>query len=177
LPTLAVTIVNPSRIYGPGQLTESNAATKLIKRCYEGKWRILPGNGESMGNYVYIDDVVQGHLQAMQYGQSGHRYILGGENVSFKEFFGLIRELSPHNKRLYKLPVPIMMGFAQSQLLMAEWFGRHPLIIPAFVRKYNYHWNLSSQKAIQELGYQITPLRQGVMQTIEWFNQNQYERV
>lgn len=163
-----VVIVNPSRIYGPGQMSESNAATKLIVQYYKGKWRFLPGDGKSMGNYVFIDDVIQGHLLAMEKGKSGERYILGGENVSFIQFFDQLKPLVPQPKKLYKVPLALMLGFAKFQLFLADNFSIKPLITPPFVRKYTFHWNLTSQKAIDELGYQITPLREGFAKTIEW---------
>ena len=59
---LDAVMVNPTRVYGPGQLNESNAVTKLIKQYAEGRWRFLPGDGTTIGNYVFIDDVVQGHI-------------------------------------------------------------------------------------------------------------------
>ncbi|MDQ3072285.1 MAG: NAD-dependent epimerase/dehydratase family protein, partial [Bacteroidota bacterium] len=54
---LEVVIVNPTRVYGPGQLSDSNAVTKLIKLYKAGKWRFMPGDGSSIDNYVFIDDV------------------------------------------------------------------------------------------------------------------------
>ena len=41
----------------------------------------------AIGNYSYIDDVILGHIQAMETGKKGESYILGGENLSFNEFF------------------------------------------------------------------------------------------
>ena len=35
-------------------MTKSNAVTYIIKRYIEGKWRFIPGNGKSLGNYVYL---------------------------------------------------------------------------------------------------------------------------
>ena len=51
-------------------MTKSNAVTYIIKRYIEGKWRFIPGNGKSLGNYVYVDDVVEGHLLAMEKGRA-----------------------------------------------------------------------------------------------------------
>ena len=45
-----IVIVNPTRIYGPGPLTEGNTLTLLIKKYSEEKWRFVPGNGETIGN-------------------------------------------------------------------------------------------------------------------------------
>jgi nucleoside-diphosphate-sugar epimerase len=163
-------IVNPSRVYGPGRLTESNGITRLVKMYISGKWHIIPGNGSSIGNYVYIDDVINGHILAMEYAKPGERYLLGGENINFDNFFELVAELSGKNYRLFHFPLSVMLALSKVFLFVAETTGKKPLITPPFVRKYNKNWILSSAKAEIELGYRITPLRTGLQQTLQWLN-------
>lgn len=165
---LETVIVNPSRVYGPGLLSDSNAVTKMILGYRAGTWRFIPGNGNSVGNYVYIDDVVQGHIQAMQHGRSGERYILGGENASFNQFFGQLAELTGKRRRMLHIPLPAMMAVAKTQQWMADRFGRAPLITPPFVRKYTRNWYLSTARAEAELNYQPTSLATGLARTLAW---------
>ena len=68
-----VVIVNPTRVYGPGFLSKSNGMSLMIKKYIAGNWRFIPGDGKRMGNYVYVEDVVTGHLLAMEKGISGER--------------------------------------------------------------------------------------------------------
>lgn len=164
-------IVNPSRVYGPGLLTESNGVTRLIKMYAAGKWHIIPGDGTSIGNYVFIDDVVNGHVKAMECGRSGERYLLGGENASFNQFFELLNELTRKKHWLFNLPLSVMLFISRLDLLLAQGFGKHPLITPPFVRKYHKNWIVSSAKAQNELGYTITPLKTGMQKTFEWLAQ------
>jgi farnesol dehydrogenase len=49
--------------------------------------------------------------------------------------------------------------------------GIPPAITPDFVKKYMVHWSLSSQKAVSELGYRITPFASGAKMTLEWLGQ------
>lgn len=165
---IAVVIVNPSRVYGPGPVNPSNSVTRMILSYAEGKWRIIPGNGKKVGNYVYIDDVVHGHILAAQHGRPGERYILGGENLTFDDFFAALEEVSGERHRLYHLPLPVMMAVARLMEAQAEITGIPPLITGSFVKKYLSHWSLSSEKAINELGYKITSFREGVKRTLEW---------
>ncbi|MCS6795069.1 MAG: SDR family oxidoreductase [Raineya sp.] len=168
---LEIIIVNPTRVYGGGQRSQSNAVTMLLEKYAQGKWRILPGNGNKVGNYVYIDDVVQGHILAMEKGKNGERYILGGENVSYNELFALFAEITGKKRWLLPLPVAVMNGFAQLQMLKTRLTGSAPLITPAFVKKYLYDWRVSSRKAEQELGYTITPLKIGLQKTWQWLKE------
>lgn len=165
---LEVVVVNPSRVYGPGPLTESNSLTRVVKMFIEGKWRFLPGDGRRMGNYVFIADVVEGHLLAMERGRSGERYILGGENISYHDFFETLQRVSGVRRRMMRLPMPLMLGMANLELFLARSIGKKPLIIPALVRKYTHDWNVSSEKARRELGYTITPLEEGLARTLGW---------
>lgn len=165
---LEIVTVNPTRIFGPGPLEESNSVTKLIRQFSKGQWRILPGDGQSIGNYVYLDDVVAGHILALEKGRAGERYILGGGNASYSEFFELLRCLTGSDHRLIPVPVPLMMVFAQTETALARTIGKKPLIVPEFVRKLTLDWCMSSEKAVRELGYAPISLEEGVLKTLQW---------
>lgn len=168
-----VVIVNPTRVYGPGPLNVSNSVTKLVKQYIEGKWKFMPGDGMSTGNYVYVDDVINGHKLAMKNGKAGERYLLGGEDATYHELFDTIADIGGQKHKLYKMPLGVMLTFGKVQLFMAESFGRQPMITPGWVRKYLYEWKVSSEKAKKELGYEITPLKNGIQQTVNWLKNGQ----
>ncbi|MGC9341455.1 MAG: NAD-dependent epimerase/dehydratase family protein [Bacteroidales bacterium] len=168
-----IVIVNPSRVYGPGNLSESNGVTRMINSYLEGKWRVIPGNGRSIGNYVFIDDVVKGHVLAMEKGVAGERYILGGENSDYNRFFEILADESGVKHRLFHLPLFVMLSFSWVLMLLARSFKVSPLIIPALVRKFNHNFPLSSRKAEKELGYKPLSLREGIKKTIEWLQKNE----
>lgn len=163
---LDAVIVNPTRVFGPGK-SESNAVKELIRRYVFGAWRLIPGDGKSIGNYVFVEDVVQGHLQALEKGVKGERYILGGYNLSFNEFFKNLSEVTGIRRKMMHVPLPLIMAYGYLQLFMANVLGIKPLITPQWATKYNYNWALSSEKARKELGYQITPFKVAVEKTIE----------
>lgn len=165
---LDVVIVNPTRVYGPGKLTKSNSVTIMIKSYIKGRWRVIPGDGKSIGNYVFIDDVINGHLLAMKLGKPGERYILGGLNISYIVFFNTLKKISEQKHFMFKLPLVIMLAVSHFMMLLTKLFGIKPMITPALVRKFNYHWNVSSKKAEKELGYQITNFKKGAEKTISW---------
>lgn len=76
-----IVIVNPSRVFGPGPLTKANSLTQMIKSYDKGKWRYILGDGNSIGNYVYVKDVIRGMHLAAEKGIAGERYILGRKYV------------------------------------------------------------------------------------------------
>ena len=163
-----VIIVNPTRVYGPGVLSESNGVTRMIGKYLAGTWRFIPGDGKSLGNYVHVEDVVSGHLLAMEKGMPGERYILGGENISYNQLFEISRERGGVNFRLFHIPLWLMLTVAWLMGLWTRLSGMAPLILPGLVRKFSHNWVVSSQKAIRELGYKPMNARDGIADTVEW---------
>jgi len=167
---LHVVIVNPSRVYGPGPINASNSVTRMIAGYRKGTWRIIPGDGKKIGNYVFIDDVVHGHILAAQKGRAGERYILGGDNITFDQLFQILGKVTGVSRRMVHLPLAVMnlaAGFMEWQNPLT---GLPPAITADFVKKYMNHWSLSSDKAVKELGYRITPFPTGVKETVEWLS-------
>jgi nucleoside-diphosphate-sugar epimerase len=163
-----VVIVNPTRVYGPGNLTEGNSATRLIDDYHRGRLPLLLNRGRNVGNWVLVDDVAEGHILAMEHGRVGQRYLLGGENASLGEFFRAVDQAS--GRRHFQLPILTVTPLVFAWLLKkrAEWFGVHPAITPGWVRTFAVDWVYTSAKAERELGYRPTPLAEGVKITYQW---------
>lgn len=163
---LDIVIVNPTRIYGPGQAKKSNVGA-LIKQYAEGKWRILLGDGNAIGNYGFVTDVVEGHILALEKGKSGERYILGGENLSYREFFQAISEVIGKKYMLIPLPYFVAVFVTSLMAAYAAITSTAPLLTPKWVKRYLQDRGADLSKAQTELGYQVTPFREGVRQTLE----------
>ncbi|MCP4311708.1 MAG: NAD-dependent epimerase/dehydratase family protein [Bacteroidetes bacterium] len=163
-----VVIVNPTRVYGPGVMSESNGVTRMIGQYLNGKWRLIPGDGKSSGNYVHVEDVVSGHLLAMEKGDPCQRYVLGGDNISYNRLFEITREIGRVNFRLFHMPLWLMLTAARLMGMWTKITGMPPLILPGLVRKFNHNWIVSSRKAIKKLGYEPMDAREGIGNTIAW---------
>jgi farnesol dehydrogenase len=168
-----VVIVNPTRVYGPGYLSESTGVTRMIKQYVEGNWRFIPGDGNSSGNYVFVEDVVTGHLLAMKKGAPGERYVLGGENISYNQLFMFVRQASGVHKRLFKIPLWLMLTVAGLMKVASKLTGRAPLIVPSLVRKFNHNWIVSSKKAADHLGYRPMNAQAGILLTVQWIKNSE----
>ncbi|MGW8315930.1 MAG: SDR family oxidoreductase [Bacteroidales bacterium] len=167
---IEVLVVNPTRVFGPGRMSESNGVTRMIRNYLKNNWRYVPGNGNQSGNYVYVEDVVTGHILAMERGLHGHRYILGGENLSYRQLFELVSDVSGVRKNLIGVPLWIMLPVAFVMKEAARITGRTPVIVPELVRKFSHQWKVSSEKAVQEIGYSPTPAAEAIAITVEWIN-------
>jgi nucleoside-diphosphate-sugar epimerase len=165
---LHLVTVNPGRVFGPGHLSEGNSVSLLIDMYDRGKFPFLLNSGRNVGNWVLVDDVVQGLILALEHGRPGEKYLLGGENVSLKEFFSLVDQVSGRRHFQINVHRPTAMTYAWLQQQRALWFGTYPKITPDWVRVFLADWAYSSVKAQRELGYTITPLKEAVRLTYEW---------
>lgn len=169
---LDVVIVNPSRVYGPGPENESNAVTRMLRLYARGRWRVIPGDGTRVGNYVYIGDVVNGHILAAMRGRTGERYILGGEDLTFSELFEKMALVTGKRRRMIYMPLPLMIFVARVMEFQTKVTGIPPLITAQWVKKYLSHWSLSSEHAMSELGYTFTLFAAGAAETLNWIKKN-----
>ncbi len=165
-------IVNPTRVYGPGPVNESNSVTRMISMYSRGRWRIIPGDGTCVGNYVLVDDVVRGHIQAALMGKAGHRYILGGDNITFDQFFETLADLTGKRRWLIRFPVSLMTVVARVMEWQAGITGIAPLITAPWVKKYLNHWSLSSRKAREDLGINPVSFAEGAKITLDWLRES-----
>jgi len=163
-----VVIVNPTRVYGPGKLTEGNSVSRMIDLYDRERFPFLLSHGVNVGNYAFVGDVVQGLILAMEKGRIGERYILGGENVSQKRFFELIDETGGRRHTQLNVPPWAALIYSRWEEETAKRIHRYPLITTGWVKTFLQDWTYSSVKAEKEFGYQITPLREGIRITLEW---------
>lgn len=166
-----VVIVNPTRVYGPGKLTEGNSVSLMIDMYDRGKVPVLLNGGKEIANYVLVDDLVRGHVLAMEKGRIGERYILGGENASLRDIYRYVDEVSGKKHFQMNLPPRIAFLYAEFEKKKAEWLGIYPQITPGWVETFLQDWAYSPDKAQRELGYTIVPLKEGIRMTYEWLMQ------
>lgn len=159
-------IVSPSRVYGPGITTYSNGVNRFILGFIKKKFAVIPICDDVTANYVYIDDVVKGHVLAMQSGIAGEKYILGGENISFRDFTNVIRTQSGIKGVFIKIPKSLIKAGASGVQIKAWILRQAPELTPRVVDRLFQNFSFSSDKAVRDLGYIITPFSEGIQKTI-----------
>lgn len=163
-----IVIVSPTRVFGPGELSASNAVTKLLEKFMFNGFRFTPGDGSTTGNYAYVQDMINGHYLAALHGRTGENYILGGENLSYEEMLDVFGEVNNIKRSSIGVPIPIMLGASKVMQFLGDKFGITPAVTPPFIRKYTHNWSTDITKAKSELGYTVTPFKQAIAETAEW---------
>jgi nucleoside-diphosphate-sugar epimerase len=101
---LEVNVVSPARVYAPGEVTESNVPMRMVDIYLNKGFGVVPTDGLGIGSYVFIDDVVQGHMVAMHCETHGEEFLIGGENLNYYEFFNIITEITGQKNTIIKVP-------------------------------------------------------------------------
>jgi dihydroflavonol-4-reductase len=110
-------------------------------------------------NLVDVRDVAVGLVLAMERGQVGQRYILGGQNISLRKLLDLVGAISGRNA----LRIPLSPGFAQLAAAAMEFISDHlthrpPSATAEGVRIALHSKPLSNEKSELELGYAARPI-------------------
>jgi dihydroflavonol-4-reductase len=162
---VAMTSIHPGLILGPRFWKPSESVGQIIQFVNQGAPIYFDG-GFSV---VDVDDVARGAILAMDRGRNGERYILAGDNITVKQLFDLMAELTGLKAPSTKLPVPVIRVLAAVLELVSKVTGARPMIdrsqVDEFAGKYAY---FSSEKAARELGYTHLSARETVRRTIAW---------
>jgi farnesol dehydrogenase len=163
-----VVTLYPGVLYGPGPLTEGNLVGQAVLRHLRGELPGLVGGGERRWCLAFLEDVVSGHLAALERARPGSRYILGGENLSLREAFARLSAAAGVEPPRRAIPYWVAGWVGRWQVLRARCGGPPPEITPDETEVYRHDWAYSSARAQADLGYAITPFAAGLEATLRW---------
>ncbi|MFD2726844.1 NAD-dependent epimerase/dehydratase family protein [Hyunsoonleella rubra] len=169
---LSSVILNVSKVYGPGLGTYSNGVNRLISMIAKKDFLLVPNRLKSTSNYVFINDVVHAHLLAMESDVNYGRYIIGGENISYKQLFSLIKTLTQSKIKILQVNYAMVKAFFSIASIFQNLLRVAPSITPKVLDSLFVNRISSSLKAQKELNYKITPLHFGLKKTVEYLNLN-----
>ena len=90
-------------VYGPRQRPDM-AFTTMLEALASGRAFPLYGDGSASRSFTYVDDAVSGTIAAMERGEAGSIYnIGGGEEASMIDVFELARRVSGRTLRIERL--------------------------------------------------------------------------
>ena len=142
-------VVHPTGIMGP----EDNAVgetTGTLIRIIEGQ---MPAGIEGGFNLVDVRDLAAGTLLAAEKGQKGRCYILGNEEVSFRDFSAMVAREAGCKPMRFFLPIWAANWMADIMTLAAKRTGKKPLMTRFSVYNLARNNRFDSTRAKEELGY------------------------
>jgi len=170
---LPVIIVNPAAPVGPRDIKP----TPTGKMILDAAMKKIPAYLDTGLNIVHVNDVAKGHLQAFKKGKLGERYVLGGENLTFKRILEIIAEFCGHNPPKIKLPRKPLYPIAYIIENFAKLFNiRNPMLTIDMLRMAEKKMFFSSKKAEKELNYKYRSAKNALKDSIQWYIDNGYCR-
>lgn len=158
-------IVNPSTPIGPGD-TRPTPTGKIILDLLQNK---MPAYVDTGLNFVHVDDVAEGHFLALKKGKIGEKYILGGENLSFKDFLDAVSNEGGVKKANIKLKTSLLYPLAYlNELFCNMLLNNNPRLTVDSLRMSEKKMFFSSQKAKNKLGYRPRPVKSAIKDAVNW---------
>lgn len=146
---IEVVVVNPSLLLGPGD--RRGSSTGDVLKFLRREIPVVPPGGI---NFVDARDAAEATVTAMAVGRPGHRYLLGGPNLTMAEYFGRLARVA--KVRAPVLRVPERVATAGASLIGHFFRGvldREPPIDRVSVEMAQVFWYCDSSKARRELSF------------------------
>jgi len=168
---LPAVLVHPTFMLGPGDARPTSGA--LLLELLAGRLPAYPPGGK---NYVHVHDVAVATVNALTMGRVGESYILGNENLSYREAFGLMAEIMGIEPPRWPVPPSLATFYGAISDLKARLTGRPAQVNSAMVAVANDGHYFTAQKARTELALPQTPIHQAVADAFHWFKTHGYVR-
>jgi len=163
---LEVVGVNPTLVIGPYDSKPTSG--EILLTVARGQMRFYPAGGN---NFVNATDLAEGMWLAMEKGRPKERYILGGENLTYREFLTQCAEEC--GAPLPSLPAPEKLlrlaGKLADKLSPSYAWARN--FSSSMVDSMFGPYYATSDKAVRELGYRFRPVRLGIRDAYAWFQE------
>jgi dihydroflavonol-4-reductase len=158
-------IALPVTIYGPDDPSMVGRFHRLVAH----RGLPLAAMPEVTMSFVHVDDCAAGLVQIADRGRDGEEYILCGQTVPFRAWFGTLARLSGRKPPRY-LPRWLVRGGAPIAGLFSPLVGipraavREGLAMSSAV-----HWAFRADKASRELGFRPRALDEGLAEALAWY--------
>ncbi|HWM13059.1 MAG TPA: NAD-dependent epimerase/dehydratase family protein [Gaiellaceae bacterium] len=145
-------VVNPTTPVGEGD-HKPTPTGRMIAGVATGR---IPGFVATTGlNVVDVRDVARGHALALERGEPGERYLLGGVDLPLAELFAAVARLAGRRRPRLRVPYPV-----------AEVAGTLGIANRDEVRLARLPMYFSSAKARSRLGYEPGPVEPALARAV-----------
>lgn len=169
---LPLVIVNPSTPVGRLDIKPTPTGKIIVDFLN----RRMPAYLDTGLNLIDVEDCAQGHILAARNGLVGEKYILGNENLTLRDIFKLLAEISGLPAPRVKLPYTPILFAAYVNEAISRVTGREPLIPLAGVQMAGKLMYFDSSKAKRVLGIPQHPVRKALEKAVDWFRTEGYVR-
>ena len=159
-------MVNPAAVYGLGPLASPSFERDLFQPIVQKRRLALPALPPGGCGMVFTEGVARGQLLAAERGRPGERYILCDRHVSLRALSELVVQVAGRGFVPPVMPAAMAGAMAAAGEPIARALGVPPLLPRG--QHHFFRWNAApdSSRAQDELGWEPTPLEQGLRETL-----------
>src|SRR5215471_997387 len=163
-------IVNPTTPVGPCDWKPTPTG-RIILDFLNGR---MPAYVDTGMNVVGVEDVAEGHWQALKHGRTGQRYILGGRNMTLKQILDSLAAATHRRAPRVKMPytAALLAGYAENMFCYIT--GREPRIPLEGVRMSRHKMFVDCSLATRELGFTSGSVDAALERAARWYIDNGY---
>ena len=160
-------VVHPSGILGPEDFAVGET-TGTVVQIINGE---MPMGIDGSFNLCDVRDLARGTILAADKGKAGNCYILGNEEVSFRDFSKMLVKEAGCKKIRFFLPLKAANFLAAMMEKKAKKSGEKPLMTTFSVYNLARNNTFDSSKAKRELGYSTRPYEETIHDEVLWLKQ------
>ncbi|MFT4033355.1 MAG: NAD(P)-dependent oxidoreductase [Siphonobacter sp.] len=166
-----LTILRPTAVYGPRE----KDLLVVFKMLSQG-WDPYIGHTPQRFSFVYVKDVVQATLLALEADKNGQYNLSDGHVYGRYELADTFQGLSGKKAIRLHLPLPLVQVAAN----VLEWAYRRSAKTPVLNRDRLHeftapNWAMSIEAAQRDLGYKPTyDLKKGLNETLQWYREQRW---
>jgi dihydroflavonol-4-reductase len=167
---LPIVALLPTAPVGPGD-AKPTPTGRLVLDFIRGQIVAkAPGHGGM--NLVPVEDVARAHVAALELGNIGERYVIGGENLSMDEIWALLAEITGKPMPSWRAPYALALTAAALDELRCRITGGAPNVPLEGVRLSRERMYADSAPARLDLAYAPSPVREALERAVAWYRAN-----
>lgn len=166
---LPAIVVNPTFMIGPYDSKPSSGT--MVLAIYNGK---VPGYTHGGKNYIAVKDAAVAIANGITMGRIGECYILGNENMSYKDAFEKIAQSIGGKAPKLGMANTIMRAYGGINSFLAKMFRYKPAVTKELAAISCDNFYYSADKARKELHLPSTPMEVAFKECFQWYKDNGY---
>lgn len=160
---LPCVIVQPGGVYGPD---DHSAIGKQIMDFASGRMPLVAFPEVGM-NMVHVEDVATGVLLALDRGEIGEAYVLGGEITTMRDLINSTAKVMGRREPRGNIPTGLMKAIAPAGPVLGRLMGQPTNFRELISSSDGVTFWAKDDKAREQLGYAPRPLERGLRETLE----------
>ena len=166
-----VVVVNPTTPVGEQDIKPTPTGRIVVDFLK----RKFPAYVDTGLNLVDVTECARGHVAALEKGTRGERYILGGENLTFKQILDKLAAITGLPSPSIRVPYVVALATGVVDQVVTGYIRkREPRATIDAVRMGRKKMFVSSGKAERDLGWKVIPVDGALRRAAEWFHANGY---